>query len=362
MATPEPILLDVTRDSICSPSERTRYRGSMKKLARALVAVGSVVSALVACSSDPEGSVADAGLPEASTSDATLPEDVPDTSVPEDVPDAALPEDVPDVAVPDANVPDLNVPDVAVPDAGMDASLVDAADGALGCGATAARLCALGERCGANADCAAPNVCTLGVCAPLCPPGTFITGSTCPACPRGRYSEVAGSSSCTACPDNSSTAAVGSTSAAACVPCAVGQVSSSATNYQCTSFDGRVTSGSVAGPVVHATNGGWTGTASLSGGYYVVTGRKTGATLSISWSSAGAIVQGSQVAGLVRVNSTTGVYTWSEATGSRPTVIINSWDPVTRAVRLTASGALMRTNGAPLPNASFSATFSGTLP
>jgi hypothetical protein len=281
-----------------------------------------------------------------------------------------VPEEVPDATVPDATVPDAAVPDAALdatlpdgaPDAAMDASLVDAADGAAGCGAAAARLCALGERCGANADCAAPNVCTSGVCAPLCPPGTFITGATCPPCPRGRYSDVAGSSSCTACPDNSSTAATGSTSAAACVPCAMGQVSSSATNYQCTSFDGRVTSGSAGGPVVHATNGGWTGTASLSGGYYVVTGRKTGATLSISWSSAGAIVQGSQVAGLVRVNSTTGVYTWSAATGSRPTVLINSWDPVTRAVRLTASGALMRTNGAPLPNASFSATFSGILP
>ena len=46
----------------------------MKKLARVLVAVGSVVPALVACSSDPAGSASDAALPEASTSDATLPE------------------------------------------------------------------------------------------------------------------------------------------------------------------------------------------------------------------------------------------------------------------------------------------------
>ena len=120
----------------------------------------------------------------------------------------------------DAESPDAT-PDAGPPDATADAApdAADAADAAVPCGAAGARLCNLGEACGAEGDCAAPNACLAGVCAV-------------PPCAQGTYHDPPGSATCTPCGDNLSTAGTGSLFAD-CAACAPPQISSAATAYLC---------------------------------------------------------------------------------------------------------------------------------
>ncbi|HQY63467.1 MAG: hypothetical protein IPQ09_07830 [Myxococcales bacterium] len=109
---------------------------------------------------------------------------------------------------------DANTPTEAGP---PDAA--DAADAAVPCGVSGARLCKLGEICGDEGDCAAPNSCLANVCA-LAP------------CAQGTYHDPPGSATCTPCGDNFSTPGTGSLFAD-CVACVAPQISRAATGYLC---------------------------------------------------------------------------------------------------------------------------------
>ncbi len=95
-----------------------------------------------------------------------------------------------------------------------------------------------------------------------------------------------------------------------------------------------------------------------------MTGQKGGDSITISWSTSAPLVAGRDVTGLVTVTADTGAYSWSsQGLSPFPTVTIDSWNPVTRAVRLHASGPLRRTNGFNPPNPTLGPTsFAGILP
>ena len=131
-----------------------------------LATLGIATSVFVGCGSSvgvpggddaaPDTGVSDASVPDVSAPDAS----VPDTSSPDARPDASVDPSVD--ASPDATVVD------ATADAPVDASpdAADAADAApTPCGVSGGRLCALGEACVLDGDCASPNVCEAKVCA-----------------------------------------------------------------------------------------------------------------------------------------------------------------------------------------------------